>query len=645
MDCPRFKRRYCVRVLDAESTAVVWETGYTVLHGRLTALLAPHLQGEYTLAEIQARLNGTLNVLDIGYGLAQLSRLGYLEEQPEAVRMRVIAMGVDTAWFESLLRAEGVNVAPDGDIWVAVVDHYLHPDLEALNRAALERRVPWLMVKPAGALPSFGPVFRPFETACWECLAARRREMPAYRLLDGPPVFATTHPGAAAAVTAMAAASVLNLSRACELVTFDPVACTLEKHAVVRRQYCSACGEPAPAQARPVILESAAPATASHEHHISPVTGIVASLQRTGDNVFTAVHNFALTSGRSPLSRGATSAGKGLTEDQARTSALCEALERYSGCFRGTEPLVTSSFDALRGAIHPNACMLFSAAQYREREAWNRREGEYNWVPQAFDPSRAIEWAPMWSLTHQEFRYLPAAYCYYNYPLPEDHDFCRADSNGNAAGNSLEEAILHGFYEVVERDAAALWWYTRVPRPAVELEVEAINPLRERMARSGWNVWAIDLTTDFDIPVFAAMAQRARSSDPPAPLGFGAHLDPRVALGRAFAEASQGISLMTDDRPPRVSIGADPDGAYLWPAGNPVRYKPRSGGDLKTCIARAARLGLETLVLDQTRADVGLRVVKVIVPGMRHFWARFAEGRLYCTATPEAGMNPAHLVI
>jgi len=94
-----------------------------------------------------------------------------------------------------------------------------------------------------------------------------------------------------------------------------------------------------------------------------------------------------------------------------------------------------------------------------------------------------------------------------------------------------------------------------------------------------------------------------------------------------------------------IVIGADPDGAYLWPAGNPVRYKPRSGGDLKTCIARAARLGLETLVLDQTRADVGLRVVKVIVPGMRHFWARFAEGRLYCTATPEAGMNPAHLVI
>jgi ribosomal protein S12 methylthiotransferase accessory factor len=38
---------------------------------------------------------------------------------------------------------------------------------------------------------------------------------------------------------------------------------------------------------------------------------------------------------------------------------------------------------------------------------------------------------------------------------------------------------------------------------------------------------------------------------------------------------------------------------------------------------------MEVLVLDQTRPDIGLNVVKVIVPGMRHFWKRFAPGRLY----------------
>ena len=45
--------------------------------------------------------------------------------------------------------------------------------------------------------------------------------------------------------------------------------------------------------------------------------------------------------------------------------------------------------------------------------------------------------------------------------------------------------------------------------------------------------------------------------------------------------------------------------------------------------ARLEHHGLEMLILDQTRPDVGLPVVKVIVPGLRHWWARFAPGRLY----------------
>lgn len=34
-------------------------------------------------------------------------------------------------------------------------------------------------------------------------------------------------------------------------------------------------------------------------------------------------------------------------------------------------------------------------------------------------------------------------------------------------------------------------------------------------------------------------------------------------------------------------------------------------------------------MLDQTRPDVGIPAVKVLVPGLRPFYARFAPGRLY----------------
>jgi ribosomal protein S12 methylthiotransferase accessory factor len=41
------------------------------------------------------------------------------------------------------------------------------------------------------------------------------------------------------------------------------------------------------------------------------------------------------------------------------------------------------------------------------------------------------------------------------------------------------------------------------------------------------------------------------------------------------------------------------------------------------------RRGLELIVLDQTRPDIGLPVVKAVVPGLRHFWPRLGPGRLY----------------
>ena len=51
--------------------------------------------------------------------------------------------------------------------------------------------------------------------------------------------------------------------------------------------------------------------------------------------------------------------------------------------------------------------------------------------------------------------------------------------------------------------------------------------------------------------------------------------------------------------------------------------------DVDHCRALVEARGLEFLVLDQTRPDIGMPVVRVIVPGMRHFWERFAPGRLF----------------
>jgi ribosomal protein S12 methylthiotransferase accessory factor len=51
--------------------------------------------------------------------------------------------------------------------------------------------------------------------------------------------------------------------------------------------------------------------------------------------------------------------------------------------------------------------------------------------------------------------------------------------------------------------------------------------------------------------------------------------------------------------------------------------------NIHLCQKIVEQQGMQMLVLDQTRPDIGVPVVKVVVPGLRHFWTRFAPGRLY----------------
>ena len=76
--------------------------------------------------------------------------------------------------------------------------------------------------------------------------------------------------------------------------------------------------------------------------------------------------------------------------------------------------------------------------------------------------------------------------------------------------------------------------------------------------------------------------------------------------------------------------------------------------DVLFCVSRAKKVGLETIVLDYTRPDIGLPTVKVVVPGLRHFWRRLGPGRLYTVplkmklleeSRREEEMNPKNLVL
>ena len=364
-----------------------------------------------------------------------------------------------------------------------------------------------------GIAGSIGPLFLPESGPCWHCLAARLRENPEIRILeeftggsDERPYSIAALPSTIETIIQLAATEAykyLAIGGAPHLkgtlITLNALSLETRRHHVPRREGCTGCTRPASTVTLSAPVASGADATfRRYERQISPVTGIVAAVgplavaEASRIHVYAAVHNFTLQYGRrsSPTRwLGSRSIGKGTTAAQARCSALCEALERYSGCWRGYEPTRFCSADELGDSAVPiENCLLFSESQYADRAEWNRREGDYNFVPQRFDSHRRVAWTELRSLTQERSRYLPAAFCYYNVPIEDDHDFCRPDSNGNAAGESFLEAVLSGIFEVVERDAAGIWWYNETRRPGVEIE-SFVHPVPFRASRRLCAAW------------------------------------------------------------------------------------------------------------------------------------------------------------
>ena len=588
---------------------------------------------------------------------------------------------------------------------VVLTDDYLQPQLSEINQNSLSTGLPWLLVKPVGNVLWLGPIFVPGETGCYDCLTQRlrgNREVEASVLRQKQkrgevvgclPTARGTLPstlqmGLQFAATEIAKwvvrtkvketgqESVLFPTLEGKIITFNQINMEMKTHALPFRPQCSSCGNSKLLHDRgfkPVHLEpqpkhftrdgghralTPSQTIEKYQHLISPLTGIVTELVRISDPANPLVHTYRAghSFGSATSLRGLRhalrhkSSGKGKSDSQSRASGFCEAVERYSGIYQGDEPRIKSTIAQLGDkAIHPERCLLFSDKQYENREILNEQATVgHDWIPERFDASKVIDWTPVWSLTEKTHKYLPTAFCYYDYPLKE-HRFCKADSNGNAAGNTLEEAILQGFMELVERDSVAMWWYNQLQRPQVDLtsfEESYFVELQEFYRQSNRDLWVLDLTADLGIPTFAGVSRRTDGGAERIIAGFGAHLDPTIAILRAMTEVNQ-IGLELDKIPTEELDGEFKDWmltvtlenhAYFAPDKTAPQkvardYTQRWSNDIHsdviTCVDIVRQAGLETLVLDQTRPDIGLNVVKVIVPGMRHFWSRFGAGRLY----------------
>ncbi len=584
------------------------------------------------------------------------------------------------------LRKLGVRVVKGAaSLTVMLVNDYLEGRLATLNRQHVADRTPWLLVQPSGLFPLVGPVFRPGKSACWTCLTdrmIRNREVKGFldrgsarRVAVSPLARNSVGRGAielAAVEIAKAIATDFRTDLRDHILSLDLMGATVVKHNVAARPQCPVCGSrklrdpnraPLPVKlgaGAKLVMTSGGYRTVSSRttverfrKHVSALTGVVSRLERIDADVpmntnYYAGHNFSAPAQsvdelRAALSGG--SFGKGSTAEQGEASALMEAIERYSGIFQGDEIRTTRRFtDFAPGeAIHPNDVLLYSDAQFRAQAASPDAEPLQMLAP--FDRSAEIEWSPAWSLRDERFRALPTSLLYFFYRGPGQ---INANSNGCAAGNTLEEAIVQGFLELVERDTYAMWWYNRLRRPELDLDQfhdAYVRDLRTQLADNGRKLWVLDVTNDLGIPSFVAIAHWTRNSQENIEFGSGAHFDSRIALLRALTELTQFLSIgvMGNGTGDKSTLdGRTPlrlrNYPFLTPRGR-MTFRPGSDAKLgrldntraqvDACLRVARRMKLDFLVLDQTRPDIEVPVARVIVPGLRHFYRRFGSGRLY----------------
>lgn len=359
------------------------------------------------------------------------------------------------------------------------------------------------------------------------------------------------------------------------------------------------------------------------------------------------------------------SGGKGSTREQAQVSALGEAIERYAMVHNGRNPDCYGSYTKLQDkAVHPAKILNFSEAQYQQRQQNSSSHAEPEAAPQndnvafhrltpaPFNEEQVVPWYSVRNLTSGENMLLAANNAFVQDPHCVDSpNFAYPDSNGCAAGSNYAEAILQGTLELIERDAAAIWWYNCIKRPAVDLsslKSDYVNALMNYYEGLNRNIQVLDITTDIGVPCFVAVSYK-QDSGTGILYGFGCHIDAQLAIVRALTEINQLLPITLTKR----TQNAD-QGFYQWLDQQCVESHPWLYGkttlslqDVTTnfTVNRADKATLEQgisilieqlgnvdvslLMHDISPPEVRFNVVKMIAPSLRHFWRRTAPGRLY----------------
>ncbi|MGE7767116.1 TOMM precursor leader peptide-binding protein [Peribacillus sp. NPDC096540] len=328
-------------------------------------------------------------------------------------------------------------------------------------------------------------------------------------------------------------------------------------------------------------------------------------------------------------------------------TAILEGLERYCGIEpRGKRTVIHDSYRNLKDqALDPRKVGVHSKEHYKQPD--------FPFKP--FHPDRSINWVWGYSFLQERSILVPELLAYYSVGCGEG--FVYETSNGCALGGSLEEAILYGIFEVVERDSFLMTWYAQLPLSRLDpnsANDEELQLMIDRArAVAGYDIYLYNSTMEHGIPSVWALAKNRKQKGLNIICAAGAHLDPIRAVKSAVHELA-GMMLTLDEKfeasqeecermfqDSSLVQQMDDHGMlfglpqteerlqFLLDDTRPLRtfdeeFKGKAKhsdltDDLQDILQEFRRLNLDVIVVDQTTPEIkrnGLHCVKVLIPGM-----------------------------
>lgn len=316
--------------------------------------------------------------------------------------------------------------------------------------------------------------------------------------------------------------------------------------------------------------------------------------------------------------------GKGITDDAAKKSALFEAIERYSAemvkkekkdLLKGTFTDLNSTYNLMNPAIVSNKTLEESPKHLN------------------------LEWCEGHDLLYDEKIFVPADYVFFPYRSA----FYLSHTVGLASGETYEDAILHGLYEVIEHDTLNIYAYNAIPGRdiLVDSSDNTLFNICNTITAAGITFSMKFLPNDMHIPVTLVLFKHIPQMPGKKTAGLSCHLNPSIALMKALLECAQTTSFWyykiqhkegeeKSKHPPLYmnSLYRKTKDCEIKLKDIKNTSKSTINRNIKEILKKIRKFATHVISIDITTDSLGVPAVRIVIPEFENtFTDKVARGR------------------